>query len=349
MYINFMNEENKNIYVCWWLLLITLLVGLMIVVGGLTRLTDSGLSITKWNLFTGIFPPITLDKWNYTFDLYKQIPEFKLLNSDMTLNEFKVIYMWEYVHRLLGRIIGLCYIIPLLYFTFNKFLKKKDIFSFYLIFLLICFQGFIGWYMVKSGLSERTDVSHYRLSLHLTIAFIILIFLIWNFLSFKHSDCKKNKFRLPINLPLIFIFLVILQISFGAFVSGLDAGKIYQTWPMMNYSYYPDDASFKDLFSINSLEMPSMVQFIHRNLAYFIFLVFLLIFFIVFKNSEYSQLRKTILVIFFTLLLQIFLGILTILSGAQIYLASMHQIGSIFLILSSVVFVFKNYRLTNSF
>ena len=164
--------ENKNNFVLYWLLLITLLVALMIIVGGLTRLTDSGLSITKWDLFVGIIPPLSNSKWEEYFLLYKSIPEFKLINYSMTLEEFKVIFWWEYIHRLLGRLIGLIYLIPLLYFTFKKNINKRSLISFYFIFFLICFQGFLGWYMVTSGLIDRTDVSHYRLSLHLSLAII---------------------------------------------------------------------------------------------------------------------------------------------------------------------------------
>ena len=175
MYISIVIEENKNVYVSYWLLLITFLVALMIVIGGLTRLTDSGLSITKWDLFSGIVPPLYINDWEKLFSLYKEIPEFKLLNSTITLNEFKPIFWWEYIHRLLGRLVGLFYLIPLLLLTFKKKIKKNSLISLYLILLLILFQGFIGWYMVKSGLTERTDVSHYRLSLHLTLAFIFFI------------------------------------------------------------------------------------------------------------------------------------------------------------------------------
>ena len=140
-----MNEQNKNIYLSFWLLLITFLVGLMIVIGGLTRLTDSGLSITRWDLISGILPPLSLIQWEDTFNLYKKIPEYKLLNSSMTLNEFKVIFWWEYIHRLLGRIIGLSYIIPLIIFTFSKKFREDNLLSYYFIFFLICLQGVIGW------------------------------------------------------------------------------------------------------------------------------------------------------------------------------------------------------------
>ena len=344
MYINFMIEENKNIYISSWLLLITILVAIMIIVGGLTRLTDSGLSITRWDLFTGIIPPLTFDDWSHAFFLYKQIPEFKLLNSEMTLNEFKYIYWWEYIHRLLGRIVGLFYILPLLFFTLKKKINNKKLITFYFIFLLICLQGFVGWYMVKSGLIERTDVSHYRLSMHLTLAFIIYIFLYWNFLDYK--NIKKTSFckKIPFNLPIIFLFLLLIQISVGAFVSGLDAGRIYQTWPLMNNAYFPDDSSIQDLFHLKMFSVPSLVQFTHRNLAYLIFLLFLIIIFITFIKDEYKYLRKIVGIIFILLIFQIFLGILTVLSGASLIVASMHQIGSIILISASLILVYRNLK-----
>ena len=345
MYINFVTEENKNYYISFWLLLITLLVALMIIIGGLTRLTDSGLSITRWDLFIGVIPPMSISKWNESFSLYKQIPEYKLLNSAMTLEQFKVIFWWEYIHRLLGRIIGLFYLIPLFYLTFKKVVKKNSLISLYLILFLIIFQGFVGWYMVKSGLTERTDVSHYRLTLHLSLAFIIYILLLWNYLKYKNKQIFIHNKKLPSYLPIFFIFCLLLQISIGGFVSGLDAGQIYQSWPLMNESYFPNDSNVKDLFSIKAFDTPSIVQFIHRNVAYFIILLFIFIATIIYRNEDFIYLRPTTLLIFVFLFLQTFLGILTVLSGAQIVFASMHQIGSIFLITSSLILVFKNSRI----
>ena len=342
MYINLMIKKNINTYISYWLLLITFLVALMIIVGGLTRLTDSGLSITQWDLFSGIIPPLSLNDWENSFSLYKAIPEYKYLNSSMTLDQFKIIYWWEYIHRLLGRIVGLFYFIPLLYFSYKKTIRKNSLISFYLIFILILLQGFIGWYMVKSGLSERTDVSHYRLALHLTLAFIIFILLFWHYLKYKNQQVFIPNKKLPLYLPVIFMFFILLQICLGAFVSGLDASQVYQTWPLMNQSYFPDDSNLKDLFSIKVLEIPSIVQFMHRNIAYLIILLFSLIATIIYRNEQFIYLRKTILMIFIFLFLQTFLGILTVLSGAQIILASMHQIGSIFLITTSLILVFKN-------
>jgi len=345
MYINFMIDENKNIYISYWLLLITILVAFMIFIGGLTRLTDSGLSITKWDVISGILPPMSLDDWEKSFGLYKEIPEYKLLNSSMTLDQFKTIYWWEYFHRLLGRIIGLFYLIPLIYFTFKKSIKNNSLISLYSILVLLIFQGFIGWYMVKSGLTERTDVSHYRLSLHLTLAFVIFILLLWNYLKCKYNKNYTQNKNLPSYLPIFFLLCVMLQICIGALVSGLDAGQIYQTWPLMNQNYFPDDSNLKEIFSLQSLETPSIVQFLHRNFAYFTILLFLFMGLIIFRNKDLVHLRKITLFIFVILLLQAFLGILTILSSAQIYLASMHQVGSIFLISAALILVFKNSKI----
>ena len=339
-----MSEENKNIYISYWLLLITFLVALMIIVGGLTRLTDSGLSITEWDLIHGIFPPLSLNDWEKSFSLYKKIPEYTLINSSMTLEQFKIIYWWEYIHRLLGRIIGLLYLLPLLYFTIKKNIRGKFLLNLYFIFLLISFQGFIGWYMVQSGLTENTDVSHYRLSLHLTIAFIILVLLFWNYLKCTNYQNFISYKKLPQYLPISVLLCLFLQICIGALVSGLDAGQIFRSWPLMNQNYFPDDSSISELFLLTAFETPSLVQFIHRNIAYFIILLFSFISFIVFSSNDFIYLRKIILLIIFFLLIQTFLGILTVLSGAQIVLASMHQIGSIFLIITSVILVFKNSK-----
>ena len=192
-----MSKKNINVYISYWLLLITFLVASMIILGGLTRLTGSGLSITRWNLISGILPPLSLNDWEKSFYLYKQIPEYKLINSSMTLEQFKTIYWWEYGHRLLGRFVGLFYLIPLLYFTFKKEIKKNSLISLYLILFLILAQGSIGWYMVKSGLTERTDVSHYRLSLHLILAFVIFILLLWNYLKYKSHQIFIQDKKFP--------------------------------------------------------------------------------------------------------------------------------------------------------
>ncbi len=302
-----------------------LIISIMIIVGGLTRLTDSGLSITQWQLFSGFMPPLNNSDWIMYFDLYKEIPEFKLQNYDMTMQEFKVIFWWEWAHRFLGRLIGISFLIPLIYFSFK--LKFSKLISLYVIFLLICFQGFIGWYMVSSGLVDRVDVSHFRLSVHLLFAFLILSLIFWNFLKTKVKLNNQN--TINIFFPLTFLALIYIQISIGAFVSGMDAGKIYNSWPLMGNSFFPDDNTFINLFKISAFSDPSLVQFIHRNLAYVIGLFYLYIFFNIYKN-KITNLYKPINALGFFIILQIVLGIFTLLYGAQIIIASMHQISSIF-------------------
>jgi len=337
MYINLMNEGNKNIYISSWLLLITLLVVIMIIVGGLTRLTDSGLSITEWQLFSGFLPPLNNNDWENYFNLYKKIPEFKLQNYSMTIDEFKIIFWWEWAHRFLGRLIGICFLFPVIYFTIK--LGFKSLKNLYFIFFLICFQGFIGWYMVSSGLIDRVDVSHYRLALHLLIAFIILSLILWEY--FKLKNIKLSHQKLKLYLPLIFLILIFFQISIGAFVSGMDAGTIYNSWPLMGSSFFPDDSKFSDIFTITVFNNPSLVQFFHRNLAYIIFIYYLILLYKIYRNN-FSRYFIPIKIIGLILFAQIVLGILTLLFGAQIYLASMHQISSIFLVSSSVYFLYLN-------
>ncbi len=333
--------ENDIIrkYIANWLLGMCIIISIMIIVGGLTRLTDSGLSITEWELFSGTLPPLNEFQWNQYFDLYKKIPEYKLQNFGMTLDEFKVIFWWEFIHRFMGRLIGICFLIPLIFFSFKLGFNKTK--KFYFIFFLICLQGFVGWYMVSSGLVNRVDVSHYRLSLHLFLAFIILSFLFWCYLDLIKFKTPSTK--MLIYFPYIFLFLIFLQIIVGAFVSGMDAGKIYNSWPLMGSTYYPDDNLLIDFFKSSLFNEPSLVQFLHRNLAYLILVLYLIIFIYV-KIKNLRDFTTTINVLGILLLTQIILGIFTLLSGAQIILASMHQISSIFLVLSSIYLVFINIK-----
>ncbi len=330
-----MYKKEYNL-VTYWLSISLILVLFMISIGGLTRLTGSGLSITEWEIFKGIFPPITHNRWNEYFLLYKQIPQFKLLNPEMSLNEFKIIFYWEYFHRLLGRLIGIFFLIPLIYFTIKKVLKKNDLIIFYFIFLLICLQGLIGWYMVQSGLVNNVTVSHYRLSVHLLMAFIIIGLIFWsllNYLYLRNDNYQVEKDKTFFNLLISLIFL---QIFFGALVSGLDAGRIYQTWPLMNDNYYPDDIKIINLFDLDNR---SSVQFIHRNLAYFLFIYTLFLGVLIFYKHKY--LINCYLIVFAFILIQIFLGIITLLSGINNYIALLHQLSGVALFLSSIFLRFK--------
>tara|TARA_B110001450_G_C17594934_1_gene470439 strand:+ start:39 stop:1064 length:1026 start_codon:yes stop_codon:yes gene_type:complete len=328
-------NSNLNNHLKIWLLALLSLIILVILVGGLTRLTDSGLSITTWELFVGFVPPLTNEKWIDYFDLYKTIPEYNLQNFNMSLGEFKVIFWWEWVHRQLGRLIGLTVLLPLIYFTIKHglwVLKKYGI-----IFLLICLQGFFGWYMVSSGLVNRVDVSHYRLSIHLVTAFIILSIVFWEFLKLTKLQAHYTSLRL--NSVKFFLLLLFVQLIIGAFVSGMDAGTVYNTWPLMGSSYFPDDSEFIEFLDITFFDNPSLVQFMHRNLAYLVVIVYIYLSFFVFKGKN-IKFRKPIIIIGISLFLQVALGVLTILSGVKIVYASLHQINSILIILSTLYFIY---------
>ncbi len=318
-----------------WLLILLLLIILIILVGGLTRLTDSGLSITTWELFAGFLPPLTNDKWIDYFNLYKTIPEYQEQNFNMTLDEFKLIFWWEWAHRQLGRLIGLITLLPLLYFAIKNGLWVVKRYG--IIFILVCLQGFLGWYMVSSGLVNRIDVSHYRLSIHLFTAFIILSIVFWNVL--KLTKLQINQISIKLFFIKFFLVLLFMQLIIGAFVSGMDAGTIYNTWPLMGASYFPDDSKMIEFLNISVFDNPSIVQFLHRNLAYLIMIVYIFLLISIFKETN-KIFRKPILIIGISLFLQVVLGVLTILSGVKIIYASLHQINSILIILSTLYFLY---------
>ena len=333
----FVNSEDYIKYLKLWLITLFLLIILMVAVGGLTRLTDSGLSITAWELFTGILPPLNVNEWNFYFSQYKKIPEYQNINYGMSLSEFKVIFYWEYAHRLLARLVGLFSLAPLIFFSLRFKNSKYYSNKYYLIFFLICLQGFIGWYMVSSGLIENNDVSHFRLSVHLSLALLILSLIFWFLLGIFRVRKFHNK--IP-NLLLLFILaLIVIQILLGAFLSGLDGGLIYNSWPDMNGSFFPNDVKFYDLIDSQLLSNPSIVQFLHRLTAY------LLLFFIIILNYFYIKQKfnfKYILIFNIAILFQVFLGIITLISGVEIKYASLHQLGSILVLSSYLLILYKN-------
>ena len=330
------NEKKINTLFIYWLLISLFFVFLIIIIGGLTRLTDSGLSITEWELLKGIFPPLNNETWELYFDQYKEIPQYRLLNSNMSLSEFKIIFYWEYFHRVLARLIGLFFLLPLIFFYFSRQIKNEYINICYLILILIIFQGIIGWYMVKSGLINNVTVSHYRLSIHLSTAILIASSMFWLIMNVKRKESriffKFSKGNLPF---LILILLIFFQIIIGAFVSGLDAGKIYQTWPMMGNNYFPNDIIYNNFENLLEFDNHSLVQFYHRNLAYIIALYILILTIIIYKkrlSNLYTPLKLLLSLIF----LQGTLGIFTLVSDLNIVLASAHQITSVFLIFSAL-------------
>jgi cytochrome c oxidase assembly protein subunit 15 len=330
-----MNNPNKNnTYITIWLYLSLFLVSSLIFIGGLTRLTESGLSITNWELFSGILPPLNQKNWDNYFSLYKQIPQYTEINKGMSLDEFKYIFWWEYVHRLLARLASLVFILPFVYFLVKKILNLKQIILYSIISFLFFFQGFLGWYMVKSGLILNTDVSHFRLSAHLLGAQIILSLIFYSILFRNIKEIHLNFYSY---LILFFLFIIFFQIAIGAFVSGLDAAKIYQTWPLMNGNFVPEDVLIKEFSNAKAYSSPSHVQFLHRLLAYLIIFIFSIIFYFLIKNKIVNL--KYLLIVLSAIIFQVLLGILVLTSGFKIYFASLHQLGSIFLIFS-IIYLF---------
>jgi cytochrome c oxidase assembly protein subunit 15 len=331
------NMDPFKRFVEIWLYSMFILVFLIVAVGGLTRLTDSGLSITEWELFKGILPPLTDSKWLFYFDEYKKIPEYVEINYNMTLSEFKVIYYWEYGHRILARLIGLFSIIPMIYLFFKFKKERKNIFKYSVIFILICVQGFVGWFMVSSGLIENTDVSHYRLALHLSLALTILSIIFWFIMETIKISPFKKKFN---NSFLNFFFiLIILQIVLGAFLAGMDGGLIYNSWPDMNGNFLPNDINNIDLFLYSSLDNPSVVQFYHRFTAYLLFISLLFLNYYTYRTKIDF---KPVLILNIAIFVQIVLGIITLITGVKITYASLHQLGSVFVLTSFLYIKYKN-------
>jgi cytochrome c oxidase assembly protein subunit 15 len=331
------NMDPFKRFVEIWLYSMFILVFLIVAVGGLTRLTDSGLSITEWELFKGILPPLTDAKWLFYFDEYKKIPEYIEINYNMTLSEFKVIYYWEYGHRILARLIGLFSIIPMIYLFFKFKKERKNIFKYSLIFILICVQGFVGWFMVSSGLIENTDVSHYRLALHLSLALTILSIIFW----FIMETIKISPFKIKFNNSFLnlFFILIILQIVLGAFLAGMDGGLIYNSWPDMNGNFLPNDINNIDLFLYSSLDNPSVVQFYHRFTAYLLFISLLFLNYYTYRTKIDF---KPVLILNIAIFVQIVLGIVTLITGVKITYASLHQLGSVFVLTSFLYIKYKN-------
>ena len=298
----------------------------MIFIGGTTRLTGSGLSMVEWRPLFGFLPPLREEEWIRIFELYKLSPEFVQINSWMSLSDFKFIFFWEYFHRVWGRLIGLFFLIPFIYFIYLKRLSGITLFSTILIFLLICIQGIIGWWMVKSGLNEIPTVSQYRLSIHLSMAFIILGLSFWTALDLYEGPVKKINFLDKI--PIIFICLTIIA---GTFVSGMDAGLVYNSFPYMGETIVPIE--YGSLGIIDPFENPVSAQFHHRILAT-LTLVIVILYFI--NYIQKNSINRRIILLSLAILSQFIIGIFTLLYSVPIVLGVIHQFGGVLLFLSSL-------------
>ncbi len=332
---------NDTRVITKWLLLTCIMVIAMIIVGGITRLTGSGLSIVEWRPVTGILPPFSYDAWQDEFAKYQLCPEYNAVNYGMTLSEFKFIYLLEFIHRLLGRATGLIYILPLIYFYFKGIIKNRDILSYIIILLLFCVQGFMGWYMVKSGLVNHPSVSHFRLAFHLIIAVIIYYLLFYKLVK-NYCDIllisSQTNLKLPLILCIASLAMIYVQIFLGALVAGLDAGLIYNSFPLMGGNFIPTE--IKDNFlSFKNLYDPVFVQFIHRLGAYSlsVIIVTLIIFLL---KAKHPKLNKIAFYLTIALLLQLSTGVITLLYYVPIIAASMHQFFAIVL-LSVVIWCYS--------
>jgi cytochrome c oxidase assembly protein subunit 15 len=301
-----------------WLLGVAGLIFLMVVVGGITRLTESGLSITEWRPVSGAIPPLTQAQWEHAFALYRQIPEYQQINRGMTLAEFKNIFFWEYLHRLLGRVIGLAFALPLLWFAVRRAIPKGYGPRLLLLLLLGGLQGAIGWWMVASGLSERTDVSHVRLAVHLLLALLIFGAILWTALDLRSPGAVKR--RVP-TLGIWALAVLGLQLMFGAYVAGLDAGYAFNTWPLMGDEIYPSATPWLEPFIRNFVDNPITVQFIHRWLA-FVVLAFAIV---MARQVKRAGSRRESIILHSAIGTQILLGIWTLLSGVHLHVAVAHQ------------------------
>lgn len=336
--------ETRSRSVEYWLLFMMFLVALIIVVGGATRLTNSGLSITEWAPIRGALPPLSHEAWLAEFEKYKQIPEFEAEHPDMDLAGFKFIYFWEWGHRQLGRLIGLAYVLPLVWFAVRKKLPTGKGFLFLIPAILIGIQGVIGWWMVHSGLQEgMVNVSQYRLATHLGMAFIILGALYWLFKSTRNRFSEKPVGAVMTKRSAILAGLVYLQIIAGAFVAGTKSGLSYNTWPLMDGDFVPAGYFIQNPIWRNIFENTAAIQFNHRMLAYIILAVGIWIWV---KARKTRHLRGITTMFMIILLWQVVLGIWTLLTGSvnstfHIKLALIHQFSSIFVFLIALGVVWK--------
>lgn len=327
-----MSTQTDKSAVNKWLLLVSLMVVIMVIIGAVTRLTDSGLSMVEWRPLVGSVPPLSETEWVRVFEKYKAFPEYQKVNHQMELSEFKRIFFWEYIHRLWGRLIGLAFIIPFLYLGIRKKIAKKLYPKLIVALILGGSQGVLGWYMVKSGLISNPDVSHYRLCAHLLLAFFILSYLTYIRLTLKHADrvfTLSNKMK---GLVALFAVLLVAQIIYGAFVAGLDAGLTHNNFPKMGRHWIPTEVNIANILNFEMFNNTVFVQFIHRKLGWI--LLFLITFmFVKSKKLDNVLQKKSISHLTLMIFIQFVLGVSTLLLYVPISLGVIHQFGALILVL----------------
>ena len=315
----------------------------MVIVGGITRLTHSGLSISNYKLISGTIPPMNEQEWVEAFELYKQYPEYQKLNSHFDLEDFKDIYFWEWLHRVIGRFIGLVFIIPFLYFLIRRKFDRPTLKKCIILLIMGAFQGFLGWYMVKSGLVDRPDVSHYRLAAHLSTAFLTFAYCLWVALDLIFPNKKKINvsFRNTIRAGLV---ILMVQIVWGAFVAGLDAGFVHNHWPLMNEGKLIHETVYIEQEPLikNFIEGRSGVQFVHRYLAYLVVGFVIYLWFRARKMPLALPQRNGINSLLVLVGLQFLLGVLTLIWAVPVWLGVVHQVGA-FLLLAAMTFTLHRF------
>jgi cytochrome c oxidase assembly protein subunit 15 len=320
-----------------WLFIVAAFVYAMVLVGGATRLTGSGLSITEWQPILGAVPPLSATAWQDAFDKYRHIPEYELVNKGMTLDAFKTLYWWEWGHRLLGRLIGAVFLVPFLFFLIRGSIPKSYVGRVAALFVLGGAQGALGWFMVKSGLSERVDVSQYRLAAHLALAVAIASYAFWLALSLgrtesRHAATDASARRWLAYATAAMAGVVYLQIVMGGFVAGLKAGHASNTWPLMNGEFIPSGLDFYSPFYLNVFENPIGAQFVHRMVAYAAAILAGGLALVIWRSPSGLGLRGPALALVAAVALQIVLGVATVVYDVPIGLALAHQANGVILL-----------------
>ena len=331
---NIKNHYRKGIFI--WLIIGCVMVTGMVVVGGITRLTQSGLSMVKWEPIKGAIPPLTEEAWQEEFRAYQSSPEYEVYNTHFGLSEFKQIYFWEYFHRLLGRIVGVVFLFPCIYFwvkgAFTPRLKKQVV----IIFLGGLFQGVLGWYMVMSGLVDMPYVSHYRLAAHLITALALIAYIYWVALEVRGTRISQDKLMHRLSIGML--VLVGVQILYGAFVAGLKAGLMYSTFPKMGYQWIPEELGIGfQMYGLMAIfENHGVVQLIHRVLGVAVLVMVSIIWVKARKSTASISLAGNIL--FALVIIQFLLGVLTLIYAVPITLGVFHQFGAV-LVLFSIIYL----------
>ena len=329
-----------------WLYCMAAFVLLIVIVGGITRLTESGLSITSWKPVSGTIPPLNDAQWQAEFDAYKQIPQYQVNNTWMTVDDFKMIFFWEWFHRLLGRVLGFVFLIPFVVFLFQKRFNPQLAAPIFGLFLLGGFQGALGWWMVSSGLTELTSVSQYRLAAHLSAAALLFIALLYVPRSLEPGHITAQTRPANFWFAGILLVLILIQIAAGAFVAGLDAGMGYNTWPLMDGAIIPGGMGTLEPLWRNFFENNLTVQFIHRGIAYFIVLYLALVLWRQARAGGFAGAHRWLIVLSGMVLLQICLGVATLLTQVQIDLAVAHQ-ATAFLLAGTTMLYIADMRRAN--